>query len=209
VDDKDERPEPRKLRQARQQLAHVVLGHLAPQHRVEDARVDAVRRPQGEPGRVVAHQRDLAHEVQRPVQPLDEQVRLQQQDVPRHVDELGRLAQRQGLVVVENKGPALPADGSQRRGRLGVHVGEHQPLMRWCFLLRVGRIQDLVHPRLRQGELPDHVPDLGREPLELGEAVRGLHGAAPGEKLVIVHGGSVCWTDAPSQAVVLLNRDIS
>jgi hypothetical protein len=71
VDDKDEELEARKLGQTREQLAHVVLGHLPAQDRVADARVDAVRRAQRQSVDVVADQRYLAHKVQRPVQPLD------------------------------------------------------------------------------------------------------------------------------------------
>ena len=94
MDDEDEEFEFRELGQRGQQLAHVVLGHLPAQHGVADARVDAVRGAERQAVDVVAHQGNLAHEVKGAVEALDEQIRLEEKDVPREVHVFGRVAQR-------------------------------------------------------------------------------------------------------------------
>lgn len=144
VDDEYQGLELRESGQARQELAHAGLGHLPVEHRVADARVDAVRGAQGETVDVVAHQGYQAHEVQRPVQPLDEQIRLEQEEVARQVDVFSGLAQRQRLVVAQHEVTRFPADRRQRRRRLRMHVGEHQPQLSRCLLRGVGGVKHLV-----------------------------------------------------------------
>src|SRR3569833_733762 len=172
VDDEYVRLEAGEARQGALQLPHVVLGHLPAQDGVADAGVDAVRRAQGQAVDVVAHQRDLAHEVQGAVQALDQQIGLQQQHVAGQVDVFGGAAQRQRLVVPEHEIARLAAHGRQRRRRLREHVGEHQAVLRRRLLLGVGRVQHLVYPRLRERVLPYHGPDLGREGREVAKVLR-------------------------------------
>ena len=83
---KHQRLQLRKPRQRHQQLRHIILRHFPPQHGMKNTRINTIRRPQRKLRHVLPNQRDLAHKVQRPVQSLDQKVRLEQQNIPRHVD---------------------------------------------------------------------------------------------------------------------------
>jgi hypothetical protein len=186
VDDEDQGLQLRELGQTGEQLAHIGLGDFPVEHRVADARVDAVRGSEGEAVDVVAHQGYLAHEAERPVQPLDEQVRFQQEDVAGQVDVLGRLAQGHRLVVVKHEVARFTADRRQRRRRLRVDVGEHQPLLSRCLLRSVGCVEDFVDSRFWERILPYHGPYLGRESLEVVEPPRHVVDLGRSSVLVVV-----------------------
>ena len=121
-----------------------------------NARVHAVARPQRQPAHVVAHERDLAEEVQRPQEALDEQVGLQEEQVALEVDVFGGVGEFQGFVPPEHEVPGLAAYRREGGGRFVVDVGEHEAFVRWCLLLRVGGIEDLEDSTFGKGVLPDH-----------------------------------------------------
>lgn len=170
MDNKDEGLQTRELCQVGQQFPHVVFRDLPAQDGVADASIDAVRRPEGQLVDIVLYQRDLAHEVQRPVEALDEQVRLQEEDVARQVDIFGGRAQGQGLVVVKDEVSRLAADGGEGWRWLRVDVGEHQSFPGRGLELCVGGVEHLVYSGLRERVVPYHGPYLSGEFVEEGES---------------------------------------
>lgn len=52
-----------------------------------DSRVNTIARPERQPFDTIPNEGDLRHEVQDTVQPLDEEVWFQEEDVARQIDE--------------------------------------------------------------------------------------------------------------------------
>ena len=72
VNEENEDSESWKLGQIGNQLSHVGLRYLPAQHRVADSCVDTVGCSESEAVDVVSKQRDLAHEMESAMKPLDE-----------------------------------------------------------------------------------------------------------------------------------------